>query len=203
LGAWWDNVPQQFYLTADAALYTPPTWKGGWDSTADAETLLLDSTKTTADITKYTIQSVSAFETSSSPLHRIALARFVSGPLLAQTVSGTIQIMAGVLASDISAELYYSLHVWATVGNSDTVRGTLLNQYSEPQASNNAWPIDPKGRDMMVSAALNAVTIEDDDRIVVEVGYVARNTSSTEFTGTLYYGTDYYSNGSPDMVRDE
>lgn len=196
-------MPQQFYLTADPAPYVPTTWKGSWDKTSGAEDLLLDSTKTTADLTKYTIQTVSSDEVSALPTYRVALARFVSGPLLAQTISGTIQIMAGVLSNSVSGELYYSLHVWATIGDTDVARGTLLNQYSELASSNNQWPIDPKGRDMMVSAAMNAVTILDNDRLVVEVGYIARNSVAAQFTGTLYYGTDYYSNGSPDLVRDE
>lgn len=195
-------MPRQFYLTADPAPYTPATWKGGWDKTADAEDLLLDSTKTTAAIDKFTIQSVSSSETSVSPLYRVALARFVSGPLLAQTISGTVQIMAGVLSSNATAELYYSLHIWATVGDSDTARGTLLSQFTEVAASNNPFPTDPKGRDMMVTAALSAVTLQDDDRVVVEVGYIARNADTSEYTGTLYYGTDFYSNGSPDMIRE-
>lgn len=195
-------MPKQFYLTADTATYTPTTWKGGWDKTTSAVSLLLDSTKTTADLTKYTIQNIQSAEVNTSPTYRVALARFVSAPLLAQNISGTIQIMAGVLAEPDGGELYYSLHVWATVGNSDTARGTLLNQYTESASSLNAWPGDPKGRDMIVSAAMSALDIEDDDRLVVEVGYMARNSSATAYTGVLYYGTDYYSNGSPDMVRD-
>jgi hypothetical protein len=195
-------MPTQFYLTADPAPYTPATFKGSWHKTSDAVDLLLDSTKTTADQTKFTIQSVSSEETNASSLYRVALARFVSGPMLAQTISGTLQIMAGVTTSDAAAEMYYALHVWATVGDSDTVRGTLLQDYSEPASSNNPFPDAPKGRDMIVTAALNAVTIQDGDRLVIEVGYIARNTSTSSFFGTLYYGTDYYSNGSPDMVRD-
>jgi hypothetical protein len=196
-------MAQQFYLTADPAPYTPATWHGDWDSTADAVDCLLDSTKTTADLTKFTIQSVTASETSTNPLYRVALARFVSGPMLAQTISGTIQLMAGVLSSDSAAELYYAIHVWATVGDSDNERGTLVADFSELATSNNPFPSTPRGRDLIVTAALSAVTLEDDDRIVVEIGYVARNAVSTEYFGTLYYGTDYYSNGSPDMIRDE
>jgi hypothetical protein len=195
-------MPRQFYLTADDALYTPATWKGGWDNTADAVSCLLDTTKTTADPAKFTIQAASSEETNASPLYRAALGRFVSGPMLAQTISGTVQVVVGVLSSNALAEFYFSLHIWATEGDSDTVRGTLLNQYSELASSNNPFPTTPKGRDLIVSAALNAVTILDDDRIVVEVGYIARNTSTAPYTGTLYYGTDYYSNGSPDMSRD-
>lgn len=195
-------MPRQFYLSADDALFTPGTWKGGWDTTVNAASCLLDTTKTTADPTKFTIQAVSSEETSASPLYRAALGRFVSGPMLSQTISGTVQIVAGVLSSDALAEFYFSLHIWVTTGDSDTVRGTLLNQYAELASSNNPFPTTPKGRDLIVSAALNAVTLSDDDRVVVEVGYIARNSSTSAYTGTLYYGTDYYSSGSPDMSRD-
>ncbi len=195
-------MARQYYLTADPAPYEPATWHGGWDQTTDAVSMRLDSTKTTADLTKFTIQSIGSEEIDTLPLYRVALARFVSGPMLSQVISGTMQIVAGVLSSSLAAELYYSLHVWVTQGDSGLERGTLLNQFAELASSNNPFPTDPKGRNLIATAALNAVSILDDDRIVVEVGYVARNDVATAYTGTLYYGTDYYSNGSPDMVRD-
>jgi hypothetical protein len=180
---------------------------GAWDKTDGALSLQLDSTKTTADPAMFTIQSVSVVETNASPMYKVAMARFVSGPMLAQNLKGTIQIMAGVLAEDVALagvapELYYALHVWVTKGDTSDLRGTLLNNYSELASSNNPFPLDPKGRDLMVTAALNEVGLLAGDRIVVEVGYIARNAVASDVAGTLYYGTDYYSNGSPDMVRD-
>jgi hypothetical protein len=195
-------MPKQFYLTADPAPYTPDAWMGTWDKTADAVTQRLDSTKTTADPAKYTIQSVTSPETSASPLYRVALARFVSGPMEAQVISGTVQIVAGVAAGLAGAELYFSLHIWATVGDSSVIRATLLNNFSELASSGNPFPSTPKGRDLILTAALTAGTILTADRLVVEVGYIARNTSTSSINGTLYYGTDYYSNGAPDMTRD-
>lgn len=195
-------MPQQFYLTADPAPYTPTTWKGDWSKTTDAVTRRLDSTKTTADLAMFTIQSVGSGETSISPFYTVALARFVSGPMLAQEISGTMQLMAGCWASSPAAELYYALHVYATQGDSDLIRHTLIDNFAELATSQNPFPDTPKGRDLILSAAINIGQIEDDDRIVIEVGYIARNLVSTEYFGALYYGTDYYSNGCPDMYRD-
>jgi hypothetical protein len=203
-------MPQQFYLTADPPFYTPTTWKGEWDKTSGAVDLLLDSTKTTADLTKYTIQHVEDSESDNNPPdashplpYRVALARFIGGPLKAQTIAGTVQIMAGVFCDTDGGELYYSMHIWATVGDTDVVRATALDRYSEPVDSLNPWPSEPKGRDMILTAAINGITVEDGDRLVVEVGYAARNATSASILGALYYGTDYYSNGSPDMTRDD
>lgn len=195
-------MPQQFYLTGDPAPYIPGVWMGGWNKTTDAVDRQLDSTKTTADPTKYVIQSVESTEASTSPLYRVALARFVSGPLIAQLISGTMQLMAGVRASNIAAELYYSVHLWATQGDTDLIRATLIDQFSELATSLNPFPADPKGRDLILSAAIDAGTIMDNDRLVLEVGYIARNISGTAYAGGLYYSTDFYSNGTIDMFRD-
>lgn len=208
-------MPRQFYLTADPPPFTPANWRGDWNDTTQAITMRLDSTKTTADPTKYKIQIVQANETSSNSLWRVALARFVGGPLKAQTVGGcTMQLMAGVWASAVTAEFYYALHAYVTVGDTDDVRGTLIGismpeelnvvteDFAEQVSSQNPFPITPKGRDLIYSAGCNAVVVEDLDRLVVEIGLIARNTLTTQLTGAFYYGTDYYSNGSPDVQRD-
>lgn len=201
-------MPRQFYLTADPAPDIPNlTWKGQWNKTSDAVTKRLDSTKTTVDLDMYTIQSVASSEATASHLYRVALARFVGGPLLAQFISGTMQVMAGVWATEggsptTEAELYYAAHVWVTVGDTDVVRGTLVDNFAELATSLNPWPPDPKGRDLILSAAVNALEIRDGDRLVVELGFIARNTSVTEYVGAMYYGTNYYSRGTHDMYRD-
>lgn len=195
-------MPQQYYFTADPPPYTPPTFKGDWDDTASAETYRLDSTKTTADLTKFTIQHNEATETSTDPEWKVCLLRFVGGPLIAQTILGTMQMRVGAWQSDPAADLFFALHVYITQGDSDLVRGTLINNFSELVTSQNAWPTEPKGRDLILSAGMNGVTCQDNDRIVIEAGYIARNSVATSYAGALYFGTDYYSNGTFDQIRE-
>ena len=195
-------MPFQFYLTADPAPFEPASWLGDWNATTDAVTRRLDSTKTTADPTMYTIQSVTSSESSADILYKKALVRYVSGPLIAQRISGTMQLMVGVKASSESAEMYFAIHAWVTSGDTSVPRGTLIDNFSELQSSFNAWPTDEKGRNLVASAAMSALNVQNGDRLVIEAGYIARNALSTTFSGSMYYGTDYYSNGSPDMVRD-
>lgn len=195
-------MPVQFFLTADPAPYVPGVWKGSWDSTADAVTKRLDSTKTTADPAMYTIQSVSATEIAAllSPIpYRVALGRFVGGKLAAQNISGTVQMVFGLEAS-LDAELYGACHIWVSLGDSDSVRLTLVDNYFEPLETGNAFPATPEGHQFQMSVALNAGDILDDDRVIIEYGFAAFNATTAPMTGVLYYGTDFYSaSGTPDM----
>ena len=132
--------------------------------------------------------------------YRVGLIQMVSGPLLAQRISGTMQIMAGVQDIEDTLSGFYALHVWVTQGETSDLRATLIDNFVDDFT--NPWPGIPKGRQLAASAAITAANIQDDDRIVVEIGFIARNQDANNVAGVIYYGTDYYSNGCPDMEED-
>lgn len=173
----------KFYLTALAAPYTPATLRGAWDDTAGAVTRALQTTKTGGG----SITSVARAETNTSTTFDVLLYRGVSGPLAAQTISGTLDVVLGILESSASADFCFHVHVYVTQGDSDTPRGTILTDYVETTA--NEWPTTATGKGLASAQTLSSLAISSGDRLVVEIGLIARNNVATSFTGTLRYGT--------------
>ena len=123
----------KFYLTTGTAPYTPATIRGAWNDTAGAITQRLSSQKNIGGL----IQSVSRAETSATNPYSVLLYRGVSGPLAAQTLSGTIDLLVSATESNTAANMCYHLYAYVTVGDSDTVRGTIVSDYLESTA--NEW----------------------------------------------------------------
>ena len=84
--------------------------------------------------------SLARAEANTAAEYDVLLYRGVSGPLAAQTISGTVDVLLGVgNRAPTNADLHYHLHVYVTQGDSDTPRGTLLTDYREA-AGVNEWP---------------------------------------------------------------
>lgn len=177
-------MPTRYYLTTTAAPYTPATLRGAWDQTAGAVTKALVANKEFGGA----ITSVAIAETNVSTTFDVLLGRWVSGPMAAQTTSGTINVVLGILESNASADMNWHLHVYATQGDSDTPRGNLLADYTET-AGVNEWPTTATFKALNTAQALSGVILTAGDRIVVEIGYISREASATSRTGTLRYGT--------------
>lgn len=176
----------KLYLTANAAPYTPATLRGAWDQTAGAVTARAFDTQ---KFNGGTITSIGIAETNAAANFDVLLGRWVSGPLAAQTLSGTVDVVLGVLESAAAADLAFHIHIYVTQGDTDTVRGTLLTDYVE--TTGNEWPTTATGRALAAAQTLtNIGAITAGDRMVVEIGYVALNASATSYTGTLRYGTE-------------
>jgi hypothetical protein len=176
----------RFYLHNDAAPYTPATLRGAWDQTAQAVTKRIDASKLPVS----TATNVPAAETNVTAEWDVLLYRGVSGPLAAATIgTGTVDVMLPVIENTAAADFNYHLHIYVTQGDSDTPRGTLLADYREA-AGVNEWGVTAAtcGRALNAATALSSLAVTAGDRIVVEIGYAARNTVTTSYTGTLYYG---------------
>jgi hypothetical protein len=174
----------RFYLHNDAAPYTPATFRGAWDNTASAVTKRLDASQKPAT----TITSLTVAETSTDTEYDVLLYRGVSGPLKAGTIgTGTVNLCVGVDTTSASADMHWHVHIYVTQGDSDTVRGTLLSDYRE-SAGTNEWPSTDAAKALNSAQSLSSVSVSDGDRIVIELGYVARNSDSTSYSGELFYG---------------
>lgn len=175
----------KLYLTNTAAPYTPATLRGAWDQTAGAVTKALDpSTRGGGDDTTVTIA-----ETNVSTTFDVLLYRGVSGPLAAQTLGGTINLMIQVLESAALADMNWHIHAYVTQGDSDTPRGTILTDYVEALGVNE-WPSGVVTfKALNAAQALSALAVSDGDRLVVELGYISREASATSRSGTISYGT--------------
>lgn len=168
------------YIQNAAAGYTPTTKRGAWDVSTSTVVMKLDQVKAGASATS------AIAEASATNNWDVLLARFVSEPLQSDTsftTSDTVQWIMGVMESSNSANDMYHVHIFITQGDTDNLRGTLLTD----SIGATEWPTAAKGRGEGTKT-LSAVSALAGDRIVVEVGYQAQNTSSTSYTGTLYYG---------------
>lgn len=179
-------MPTRFWLTSSAAPYTPATSRGTWtDATATVTGLLGRQPAGTF--------ATSAKAETSAATTNVLLGRWISPPARAVgTLSGTVAWMAGRMQSDAGAAMVVRAHMYVTVGDSDTVRGTLLANYT----GGTAFPVVAAGGGTAPTTAITSVAIQAGDRIVVEFGYQAQNVVATSYTGTFYYGAS----GTTDLV---
>lgn len=187
----------RFYLHDMAAPYTPATIRGAWDQTATAIVRSLESGKVTGHGSGLPtaggtlnggLKLGGIAETNAAADWDVLLGRWISGPMAAQTISGTFNVCIAVLESNAAANIHWHLHIYATQGDSDTPRGTLLSDYTEALGVNE-WPTTQTFTALNAAQTLTGVTLVDGDRIVIELGYVSREASATSRTGSLYFGT--------------
>ncbi|MCE7886601.1 MAG: hypothetical protein DYH13_03745 [Alphaproteobacteria bacterium PRO2] len=175
----------KLYISGTSAGYTPATIRGAWDKTADHLVRGLHSVQDSA-LVGGPFSIVSA-ETSATTDYENLLIRAVSAPLAADhTFGGTLDVVLGVQESGTDADMAFYLHAFVTQGNTDSLRGTLLANYADPNT--NEWGTTALGKVLSAAQSLSAVSALQGDRIVVEIGYRARNTTSSSRTGTLWYG---------------
>lgn len=173
----------RFYFTSDAAPYSPATLKGTWsDSTLfPANDYNLSPTKSGTNT------AVARAETSTTNNFKVFLHRHVSGPLAGGTiVGGAASTFNHVQARQETAaanNLTIQIHIYFTVGDSDTVRHSYVNSFTGATEFDTAMTAFS-----YTSVAPVAGVISAGDRMVIEMGYNAANTSSTSGTGTLRIG---------------
>jgi hypothetical protein len=178
----------RFFLQNQSAPYTPATIRGAWDATGSAVTkkISTDTQRSSWD----TATSVSIAETSADTEYDVLLYRGVSGPLKGGTIgTGTVNVMLPIYESNAAADMHFHLHIYVTQGDSDTVRGTLLSDYREAAGTNEFGTSNSScGKSLNAAQSLSSVVVSDGDRLVVEIGYAARNSVTTSYSTTLYYG---------------
>lgn len=114
----------------------------------------------------------------------------ISQPLQGSgTFSGTVDILQAVTEGTASNLFFWRLHIWVSVGDTDVVRGTLLNSYEEN--TTNEWPVATDGQFHALQSpqTLAGVGWQAGDRIIVEAGFIDRNAVSSGVAGRLWYGT--------------
>lgn len=140
------------------------------------------------------------------------LAMFVSQPLKAQTIAGTLKGQIRAMESNAAADDHLVCTLQVRTGF-DTLRGTL---YASPSASGttiSATPGDPNyeldtsltNRKLPpgwsgAGVSLSSVDAHDGDSLVYCVGYRCINTVNTSYTGTVAISSDQ---PSTDLAEDE
>lgn len=175
-------MAQRFYLNDDAPGRSPAVAKGAWDDTTNQPNIGgLETTQSGVAAT------LGVAETSVTNNWDVLLATFVSPALggnVAFKTTDTVKAVLGVLESNAAANMFTHIHIWVSAGNTDTVRGTLL----QDSIGSTEWGTTAAGLKTGLLNLANNVNALAGDFIVVEVGYQAQNTVSTSFTGTLNFG---------------
>ena len=167
------------YITNVANTFTPSIL-GSWTITTSAITRMLGNAPLEVAATCGQAEAVSTVQ-------EVLLGRWISEPLSAAvtfTASDTMSWIIGVLESSGNANDLFHIHAFVTVGSADTLRGTILTN----NIGATEWPTTNAAGATEGVKTLSAVSASIGDRIIIEIGYEANNTSSTSFTGTMNYG---------------
>jgi hypothetical protein len=175
---------KKFYLNDAASTYSPAVAKGAWDDVTGQPNI-----GDAGELPTGAYTTIGIAETSVTNNWDVLIATFVTATLANNVSFKTSDVVTGVLSvleSNAAANDFTHIHIWVTTGNTDTVRGTLLND----SISATEWPTTTAGQNIGTLSLTNNVNALAGDHIVIEIGYRAVNTSSTSFTGTLGFGTN-------------
>lgn len=189
----------KLYIQNAAAGYTPTSFKGAWDDTTVAVTRGLGLNAVPVETlgapahSTY-LPSIARAETSLNTAWDVCLLRLVTAPLKANiTISGAITLALFYIESNAAANFFSHIHAWVTVGDSSTVRGTLVTD----DIGGSEWPIQSAALFSADAPAISSVAAQAGDRVVIEFGYRATNAVATSYTGTVYYNSsDHLADGS-------
>lgn len=175
----------RLYPSAAGVAVTPATVRGAWDKTTGHIVCGMNTAKDLSGLGGPL--SIASAETAATTDYDVLLLRCVSAPLAANcNFSGTLNVLMGVQESATDADMAYYVHAFVTQGDTDNLRGTLLANYND--LNTNEWGTTALGKAISAAQSLSAVSALAGDRIVVEIGYRARNTTSSTRTGTIWYG---------------
>lgn len=189
----WFDIPDpldtttldKVYLQNASADATPSgsTPLGAWDDAGTPTWRKLGRTKAGSGAT------IGRGETSTSATWDVLLWAGVSDELQAQTIAGTLDGVIVVQEPNTGSNFVFHVHLWVMKPDG-TSRGTLLTDYVASPLESQEWLDtigDPPGK-ALVTQSLSSLAVTAGDRLVVEIGYQAQNTSSVNRTGTLAYG---------------
>lgn len=128
------------------------------------------------------------------------IGQFISEPLAAQTISGTVKGQIRAQENALSANLRSQCIIRVVQSDNTTIRGTLYAGDLTTLTGNPTpeWATTATNRPLPFggSVALSSLAIQNGDRLVIEVGYRKHAAAST--TGTLYFGD----NSATDLAED-
>ena len=152
------------------------TYKGGWDKTSQCVDKALETGK---------VDTTSSNSTSGIPAtanYKSLIARFISPALsTSASIGTTYSQMLGISEYSSNTHLCPRTHAYVTVGDSDTVRGTIVNAWTD----SNEAPVSGGGT--LESPTCAAVSAQAGDHIVIEVGGQFNETGGTGL-GYLHFG---------------
>jgi hypothetical protein len=156
----------KLYLAPVASALEPAAWHSSWNKEGQATAYslgIIGGTSQTPTITG-----------NGSAGHYVGLCQFVSQPLMAQTISGTIKGQVSIRETATSDDYVAAVAV-RIIQSDGTQRGVALAPTS-PSGLSNELATTLTNRSLRDSGggatiSLSSVTASEGDRIVVEIGY--------------------------------
>lgn len=169
----------RLYPRRETAEYVPGSARGNWDDTSQVLNYRMIARKAGS------VGSDIFGETSTTNNWDVLTLRFVTDTLTAQTIDGTFDICLMLQEGASTYNLFTHLHVYAVNPADGSVRGTLISDYIDATEWNTTLTfMTLTGGPRTVSA----VTCADGDRIVIEFGFQAQNTSATNSVNAQRFG---------------
>lgn len=174
----------RMFVSATATPGISPAAAGGWSSAASMVRRTLATTKTNTAIT-----TVGVAETSTTNPYNVALLQMHSPALVGSGfIAGTVHGIFRMLESNASMNAYSQLVIRVVSADGTTVRGTALDVVNTGGTEWATTTAANRYAGLTANRTLTPVAFSNGDRILIELGYCARNTSATSYTGTIRYG---------------
>jgi hypothetical protein len=187
----------RLYLpSSGAAAVNPPfTLQASWDQTGSADRLRMVTTKSATAMTSLT--QASTITSNQRQLVRQYVSDPIAGQVLAVgTIKGTIRVAESATNDNINA---VASKVLVVSNDGQTLRGAISN-LSHTLVSVNEWATVAVGltnRRVADGDATSAVTSQEGDRIVIELGY-STTVGGSSISGNMNFGDDAASDCADD-----
>lgn len=170
-----------FPATGSGTPSVSPSFDAGWEQTGQAVRLVLQ--RKTELSTRTTLANTSTITVPITTTQDILCAQFVSDPIPAQRIIGTVSLVDRVLESATTANVTLAVVVKVVSQDGGTARGTLFSTF------NTGTEFGTTAATRIVNAqAVTALTTQPGDRLVVEIGgHAAAPTAATTYT--MRFGT--------------
>jgi hypothetical protein len=187
----------RFYLPSSGAAAVSPAFDSAWDVTTSADRIRCVTTKSSTALSAPTRSGAGI-----DPSNRLAR-QYVSDPIPAKTVNGTVKGQIKCLEAGSTNDFMPQIVIYVVSNDGSTVRGTLLA--ADNAALSNEFPITTRANRKFPrgwtgsGTSLSAVAAQENDRIVIELGWRQESTNAAGGQTPLEFGD----NAANDLAEDE
>lgn len=181
----------RFYLPTTGAAPISPAPTAEWEDTANAASPL--KMVTTRINSAFNTFSIAESGGSGDNFRDLLAIQYVSDPIAAQTITGTLKGQMLMSESATAANMLAQLILIVVSGDGSTVRGTLFGGTTSTALQDEITTTIRNQMNPPISISpvtLTSVAAQNGDCIVAEIGARANNISFTNFTFNLRLGDD-------------
>lgn len=188
----------RFYLPSSGAADVSPAYSSEWDNTGSASRLQLSRLRSGSAMADAAITDATATANRD-----VLIRQYVSAPLSAQTISGTVKGYIRAIESSASDNLRAQVVIRVVSNDGSSVVGTLYagdltTGTSDPTSEFDSATMRNREYPRGGAQAISSLAVSDGDRLVIEIGW--RKHVAASVSGTLRIGD---ADTSLDLAEDE